>query len=142
MLVRDAMTRNVPTIRVDKKLAAARSIMEWARISQIPVVDLDGNLVGMITRDSLRAAIPRADSMLRAEVDRQLAITPVSNAIISDAPTVEGNTKAWEAATLMARHNVTSLPVTENRRMAGMITATDLVAIIEPGAEKRTPPGR
>ncbi|MBK8248748.1 MAG: CBS domain-containing protein [Gemmatimonadetes bacterium] len=59
MLVREAMTRNVPTIRVDKKLAAARSIMEWAHLAQLPVVDHQGELVRVITPDSLRAALPR-----------------------------------------------------------------------------------
>ncbi len=62
MFVRDAMNRNVPTIRIDKKLAAARSIMDW------------------------------------------------------------------EAAQLMSEYQVTVLTVVEGTRIAGMISASDLVA--------------
>lgn len=138
MLVREAMTRNVPTIRVDKKLAAARSIMEWAHLAQLPVVDLQGELVGVITHASLRAALPQEPGILRAELDRRLAITPVSNAVIAGTPTVTPEARAWVAADLMARHRVTTLPVVENRRVRGMITASDLAAILshyeEPGA--------
>ncbi len=130
MLVREAMTRNVPTIRVDKKLAAARSIMDWAHLSHLPVVNHQGELVGVITRESLRAALPRDVAVPRVELDRQLAATPVSNAVISDAPAVSADSKAWIAADLMARHQVTAIPVVENRRVAGMVTATDLAAII------------
>lgn len=130
MLVREAMTRNVPTIRVDKKLAAARSIMEWARLPQLPVVDLQGELVGVITQDSLRAALPRDPHLPRVELDRRLATTPVTNAVISETPTVSADSRAWVAADLMARHHVTTLPVVENRRVAGMVTASDLATIL------------
>lgn len=130
MLVREAMTRNVPTIRVDKKLAAARSIMEWAHLAQLPVVDHQGELVGVITPDSLRSALPREAGVPRVELDRRLAVTPVANAVIADTPTVAPGARAWVAADLMARHQVTTLPVVENRRVTGMITASDLAAIL------------
>ncbi|MBK8248747.1 MAG: CBS domain-containing protein [Gemmatimonadetes bacterium] len=71
------------------------------------------------------------------ELDRRLAVTPVANAVIADTPTVAPEARAWVAADLMARHQVTTLPVVENRRVTGMITASDLAAILthyeEPG---------
>lgn len=128
MLVRDAMTRNVPTIRVDKKLAAARSIMDWAGLNLLPVVDREGHMVGIVTRDSMRDAIP-AEVSLPAERDRRLANTPVGNAIIPDAPTVTADTRAWQAAQVMTTRRVTCLPVVENDRVTGLVSASDLVAL-------------
>lgn len=77
--------RPTPTIRVDKKLAAAKSIMDWAQVSQLPVVDLAGEYLGMITEDSITAAVPDAGALPRAEWVRRLAITPVSSAIVAEA---------------------------------------------------------
>ncbi|MCC6318721.1 MAG: CBS domain-containing protein [Gemmatimonadaceae bacterium] len=133
MLVRDAMTRRGHTIRNDKKLAAARAIMEWASVAHLPVVDAQGALVGVITHDTLRAATPAAiDATIpRAESDRTLAVTPVSNAIVSDVPSVSADAAAWQAAELMQQHRVTFLTVVDGTRVAGVVTASDLVAMIE-----------
>lgn len=134
MLVRDAMTRKNHTIRVDKKLAAARAIMDWASVAHLPVVDAQGGLVGVITRETLQAATPAVHdrTIPRAESDRRLASTPVSNAIVPDVPAVTADTPTWEAAEIMTLHRVTFLPVIDKNRVAGVVTASDLVALAEP----------
>ncbi|MBC7896346.1 MAG: CBS domain-containing protein [Cytophagaceae bacterium] len=133
MLVRDALTRKNHTIRVDKKLAAARAIMDWASVAHLPVVDAEGALVGVITRDTLQAATPAAldRTIPRAESDRKLATTPVSNALVPDVPSVSADAAAWEAAELMTQHRVNFLPVIDRNRVAGVVTASDLVALVE-----------
>ena len=133
MLVRDAMTRKNHTIRVDKKLAAARAIMDWASVAHLPVVDANGALVGVITRETLQAATPTTvDATIpRAESDRRLGTTPVSNAIILDVPSVSADAAAWEAAELMTQHRVNFLTVIDRNRVAGVVTASDLVAMAE-----------
>lgn len=131
MFVREAMTRNVPTIRVDKKLAAAQSIMEWASLNQIPVVDQDGHYIGLVTRESLRTAVPADAAMPRAERSRQLASTPVTTAVITDTPCVTTDSRLWQAAQLMSEHGVTCLPVVDGDRVAGLVTASNLVAALE-----------
>ncbi len=82
MLARPRTPHSTPTIRIDKKLAAAKSIMDWAQVSQLPVVDLAGGVLGMITRESISAAVPDAEVLPSAEWVRRLAITPVSSAIV------------------------------------------------------------
>jgi CBS domain-containing protein len=131
MLVREAMTRNVPTIRVDKKLAAAQSIMEWASLNQLPVVDQQGHYIGLVTRESLRTAVPADETVPRAERARRLASTPVTNAVISDTPFVTTDSRLWQAAQLMSEHGVTCLPVIDGDRVAGLVTASNLVAALE-----------
>lgn len=131
MLVREAMLKNVPTIRVDKKLAAARSIMDWAHLNHLPVVDSAGNYVGVLTRESIQTAVPADETLPRAERDRRFASTPVSNAIVPDTPSVTTESRVWHAAQLMSEHGITCLPVVDGERVAGLVTASNLVAMLE-----------
>ena len=58
MIVRDYMTKQVFTVRFDKKLLAVREIMNWAHVRHVPVVNASGAVVGIIShRDLLHAAI-------------------------------------------------------------------------------------
>lgn len=131
MLVRDAMLHNVPTIRSDKKLAAARSIMDWAHLNHLPVVDGTGHYVGVLTRDSIQSAVPAETALPRAERDRRLATTPVANAIVPDTPSVSAESRVWQAAQLMNDHGVTCLPVVDGQRVTGLVTASHLVALLQ-----------
>ena len=127
------MTRKVHSIRVDKKLAAARAIMDWASVAHLPVVDVKGQLVGVITKETLQAAAPSVmdRNIPRAESDRRLAVTPVSNAMVPDLPSVAPDSRAWLAAQLMAEHRVTCLPVVDGRRLVGMVTEANLLDIVD-----------
>jgi CBS domain-containing protein len=69
--------------------------------------------------------------MPRAERDRKLGSTPVSNAIIPDAPCVTTESRVWHAAQLMSEHGVTCLPVIDGDRVKGLVTASHLVAMLE-----------
>jgi CBS domain-containing protein len=58
MVVRDVMSTPVFTIREDKHLRAVEEIMKWAHIRHVPVVDVGGRLVGIIShRDLLARAL-------------------------------------------------------------------------------------
>jgi CBS domain-containing protein len=55
MQVRDIMTQNVISVTVGETVLNAGRIMLRSRISGLPVVDAEGNLVGMVTEgDFLR----------------------------------------------------------------------------------------
>ena len=73
MRVRDIMSTSPYTIRLDKQVIAVESIMEWADVRHVPVVDVDGNLVGVLSeRDLLRVAVSELDQE-RSAVDRRYA---------------------------------------------------------------------
>lgn len=58
MRVREIMTTKVFTVRNDKQLVAAETIMGRAPVRHVPVVNASGGLVGVIShRDVLAAAI-------------------------------------------------------------------------------------
>ena len=73
MLVRDYMTANVFTVRLNEDLVVSQGILEWQRVRQIPVVNDDESLVGLIRhRDLLKAALT-VEHVLRAAREAQSA---------------------------------------------------------------------
>lgn len=56
--VKQYMTRNVIVVREDKSINEARNIMVSNNIRHLPVVDVEGRLVGMLTtRDIIESAL-------------------------------------------------------------------------------------
>ncbi len=72
----DAMTSPAITIRDDQLVREAAEIMIERRINRLPVVDLDGRLIGIVTRADLIGAFARSDDELkRLIVDEVLVKT-------------------------------------------------------------------
>ena len=58
-VVGQLMTNDPVLVTADMPLADAAAIMEFYRISGLPVVDADGVLVGVVCRDGPRCALAR-----------------------------------------------------------------------------------
>jgi CBS domain-containing protein len=119
VLVRDVMSKDVKVVRPDTTVKEVVATMNKFSIGSIIVVQGE-RPVGIITeRDILRRLVEPclAPETLTA---RQLMTSPVFT--INETANIE------ETAKLMARKNVKRLPVTDNGRLVGMITYTDIVA--------------
>lgn len=117
--VRDLMSRTVVRGDPRRSLVEAAAEMRSHRISAIAVLD-DGLIVGIITeRDLLRAI---ADGRNPAE-------THVSQYMTHSPKTIESSELATVAAQLMIRNRVRHLPVTENGRLVGFISARNLLSL-------------
>lgn len=117
--VRDLMSRTVVHGDPRRSLVEAAAEMRSHRISAIAVLD-DGLIVGIITeRDLLRAI---ADGCNPAE-------THVSQYMTHSPKTIESSELATAAAQLMIRNRVRHLPVTENGRLVGFISARNLLSL-------------
>jgi CBS domain-containing protein len=81
-----------------------------------PVVDENGNLVGMITREEIMAA---AHSPERYSSVRELMKTNV--------PTISSEADLFEdALPILQQSGLRALPVTENGELVGMLTIEDV----------------
>ena len=102
-----------------QSLVEAAAKMRANRVSALAV--LDGNaIVGIITeRDLLRAI---ADG-------RKPGATHVSQYMTQSPLTIEAREPAAEAAEIMIKHRVRHLPVTDNGRLIGFLSARDLLAL-------------
>ena len=130
MHVRDLMSGEVLSIRDDESIAKARTIMGIARIRHVPVVDREGDFVGLIThRDILAVTVSRLADItpeLQADLDEGIQARDIMN---SDVRTVEPETGLKEAAVTLLRHKYGCLPVLRGRRLVGMITEADFLRL-------------
>lgn len=149
MLVRDIMTTPVITVTPDATIQEIARLMRDHYISSLPVVNAEGELVGIVTEADLIArhaparepqyisllwaAIPlRLDDYTRyKEQVRQILATNAEQLMTRAPATIHPADTIERAAELMIRPGHSSLPVVENGRLAGIVTRTDLVRLIE-----------
>ncbi len=117
--VRDVMTPNPVTAKVGETVLEAVKKMDAIGVGAIPVVDSDGNLVGIFTeRDLVRRVV--AKGLDPAKVRIEEVMTPNPFTIGPDDP-VE------EAIRIMSKVKARHLPVVdETGRLIGIISITDI----------------
>ena len=126
--VRHLMSDRVYSVGPDDDLATVRDLMDDHEIRHVPVVDQDGDLVGLVShRDLLRAAlIERAD--LPTVIERGLLESMhVRDVMTTYVETVGPELELTEAAGLLRASKYGSLPVAENGHLIGILTEADFV---------------
>jgi acetoin utilization protein AcuB len=118
MIVADLMTSKPVTVRPSDTLEQAQQWMETGRFRQLPVVE-EGKLIGIITDRDLRQ---HAGQSKHIRVDAVMSAHPFS---------AHPSTPIEVAAHMLATNKVGSLPVIENAKLVGIITATDLLCALE-----------
>lgn len=117
--VRDLMSHAIVRCDPRHSLVEAAAEMRSHRISALAVLD-DGAIIGIITeRDLLRAI---ADG-------RDPGATHVSQYMTQSPRTIEAAEPGTKAAAIMIKHRVRHLPVTEQGRLIGFLSARDLLAM-------------
>jgi CBS domain-containing membrane protein len=130
--VRDVMTADVTTLKRNDKLTLADDIMRLGRIRHLPVVDDDDQLlVGIVSqRDLFRDALAHALGYGRHAQRKILDTLSVKEVMTSDVTTTSPDTSLIEAARILTERKIGCLPVVENRRLVGILTEGDFVALI------------
>jgi CBS domain-containing membrane protein len=127
-LVKDLMSGSVVTLTRGQSLPFARELMQFKRTRHLPVVDQDGLLVGLVThRDLLAAAISSLAPLSRDERDTLQRGVPVADIMREHVWTIDPEAPAEAAARLMLDRKIGCLPVTEGRRLVGILTEADLI---------------
>lgn len=116
--VRDVMTESVVTIPSYKRVEAARQLMDENRISALPVVDLEGNPIGIVT----------ATDLLGTEVDRE---TLISQVMTESVLTVSDYENVSVTARMMRNRKIHHVVVTHEKRIIGVLSAFDLLKLVE-----------
>jgi acetoin utilization protein AcuB len=114
MLVVERMTTHPVTITDDTTVEQALRVVEERRLRHLPVLDAQGALVGIVSEKDL----------LRADGKEQ-----VEKVMTREVITVTEYTALEDAARIMADHRISSLPITRDGRLVGIITETDLFQI-------------
>lgn len=115
------MTPKPITLRPESDPLAGLMLIKSGRFRHLPVVDNDGNLVGIVARDDLEVFLSQAGSP--GIQKRQYRVDQV---MTREVVTVYPDCPLEEAARLMVENKIGSLPVLEEERLVGIVTETDI----------------
>jgi CBS domain-containing protein len=143
MRAQQIMTQHVVTIGADAPIAEAVDTMLQHHVSGLPVVDADGDLIGIISEgDFIRRAeigTPRKRGRWLSFLfgaDRVAADfvrshgRKVGEIMTPDPLTIWEDTPLDEIVEIMESNNVKRLPVVRGRRLVGIVTRSDFLATV------------
>lgn len=123
------MTPEVTTLHRNDMLSLAEQLMNLGRIRHLPVVDEDGQLVGIVSqRDLFHSGLLRALGHGKHAAGRVRDLLPVKEVMATDVITTRPDASLKEAALLMVEKKIGCLPVVDNGRLVGILTESDFVA--------------
>ncbi len=119
MLVQDFMTREVVTVQSSATIDEVKNLLAHSHFHRVPVMEGE-QLVGLVNWHRL------------------VGQGPVKYAMVRNPITATPDMTLEEAADLMLRHQISSLPVLEEERLVGIITLRDLfkAGVLALGARK------
>ena len=119
MKVRALYRPDVLTAEAAESLIEAASRMQYQEVGSLAVLE-HGRLAGIITERDLARAL--ADGVDPVE-------TPVARYMTGDPVTIGPDSEVAEAAATMLELGVRHLPVFEEGRVVGMVSARDLLSL-------------
>lgn len=126
MFVKDCMTANPITISPSTPVLEAINILKKNKIRQLPVTDKN-KLVGLVTRYELLTVTPSPATTLSVyEMNYLLSKMEVKEVMVKNPVTVQPSTTIEESALIMRDNKLDALLVTENDKLVGIITESDV----------------
>lgn len=127
MYVHERMTRRPTVVMPDYSVAKAYQLMKEGRFSQLPVVDSDNKLIGLVTEKLLAEVNPSSATSLSVyEINYLLSKTKVKDIMKTGIFKIDKNSLLEDAALVMKENRISSLPVTDGEYLVGIITRTDI----------------
>jgi CBS-domain-containing membrane protein len=142
-LARDIMKTDVITVQPETSIEELGRLFIEKDISGAPVMDEQGNLVGIVTENDLiskerpfhiptiirifDAIIPlESDSKVEEEI-RKMAASTVKDICTTDVVTIEEDTPLTEIASIMADRRIHLLPVLKDGKLTGIVGKKELI---------------
>ena len=115
--VHELMTRSVVTAQPHQSVEHARQILDKNRIGALPVVDNEQHPIGIVSSTDLAQDLK--------------AGTPISSIMTDKVYTVPQYDDVSIAARVMRNHRIHRVVVTHEKKVVGMLSAFDLLKLIE-----------
>lgn len=138
MKVEEIMTTGLKTARVTTSVKEAANIMCLNNISGLPVVNDDGEIVGIVSeKDVLQKMFPKMDDIVGSAgapnfEDMEKGYTQALDLNVGDIMTKAVSSVASEmpimkAATMMCVHKIRRIPVTDkDNKLVGIVSIGDV----------------
>jgi len=146
MRVRDLMTVDVHSVRIDTPVNELARLMSKHQVSGVPVLDANDELAGIVTELDLiirngRLEMPLFlqifDAVLPLELPGHLSArlrhmlgTRTEDVMTRAVRTVTPDTLVEDLVDLMVKHRVNPVPVLEDGRLVGIVSRSDLVRMM------------
>jgi CBS domain-containing protein len=153
MRVKDVMTPKVICVGVDEAVVKAARLMLQHQISGLPVVDKEGELIGIVTEgDFLRrgelGTQRRRSKWLEfllgpgklAQEYVQASSKKIEDVMTPDPRTIGEDASLEAAVDMMERHRIKRIPVTRDGRVVGIISRANLMHALASIARDVSPP--
>jgi CBS domain-containing protein len=140
MTVRDVMTRSVVSVHRSTPLKEVAQALIDNGISGVPVVDVDGAVLGVVSEADLLVKGQGADAIRHRPLARflgesresraqlvKLGAVTAAEAMTSPAVAITSGRSIHEAAAIMTARRVNRLPVVDDGRLVGIVSRADLV---------------
>ncbi|MEM5801857.1 MAG: CBS domain-containing protein [Candidatus Aenigmatarchaeota archaeon] len=119
VLVRNIMRREVVTAKPNITLKEASKVMTSLKIGSLVITQND-KIIGILTGTDILKAIAE-----NKDVDTTLAEEIMKKNVI----TIDADEKIETAANLMVENRIKKLPVVDNGKLVGIVSASDIIAI-------------
>jgi CBS domain-containing protein len=140
---REIMTTDIVTVKKETTIRELAELFTTRRIGSIPVVDEDGNLVGIVSESDLieqdrNFHIPTVISLfdwiiyLESEKKFEKELKKMTGQTVGDiyteeVETISPDTPIYDIADKMSNQKIHSLPVVEDRKIIGVVSRIDLI---------------
>ena len=148
--VRQVMTTDVVSFHPEDSVESAARLLSERRLGGGPVVDADGNVLGLLEDDDLivqdaRLHLPTVITVLGAYIElpssqrhfeedlRKAVGATVGDVMDVHAPTCSEDDTLEQVATIMHDRSASRLPVVRAGKLVGIISRGDIVrALVQP----------
>lgn len=118
MKIKEIMHSQVITIGIEDNIKKALDLMNQNKINGAPVVDKDGNLVGVVVKaDIYRFLIEQG----------HYDTYPIHSIMTKDVVTAEKGDDIIEVANKLINNDIVSIPIIEENKVIGIISLENIV---------------
>jgi len=117
MLAKDIMTKEVVTVSAAATVREAAQILTQQQLSGAPVVDRQGQIVGVVSEADI---VANKGSQVKDIMSKNVC-------------TIEEETTVEEIAALMMTNKIKRLPVMREGKLVGIVSRADIVGAIATG---------
>lgn len=131
LTVADLMTPNPLAVRPDDDLVKAYDLLHDNAIRHLPVVDEDGDVVGVLSqRDLLRGALGGLEELPLTRQREYLELRTVGSLMVGEPEVCSPDDALRDAGQTMLDNKYGCMLVVEGERLVGILTEADFVAYV------------
>lgn len=128
--VGEIMRTEIHSVSPDDRVIHARRRMIDEQVARLPVIN-NGLLIGMISDIDIAFSLAKIKKLFPlGKQKHQLDELLVNDAMKTPVISAESDRTVKEIATLMLDKQIGSVPITENKKIAGIVSRTDLLKTI------------